>query len=582
MSLLKKLILICGLTFLVYLPSLGNQFVWDDEQFIYNNAYVKDFAVKEIFTQNTIAGAGENSNYYRPLTTLSFAVDHQIWGFKPFGFHLTNILLHIGAGFFICILLITLGITNYWALGITALFLLHPLQTEAVTYANSRGDSLYTFWGILGVLLYSASFLEIKKTAYLYNLQLSISRKMLLTCSCVSFLLSILSKEIGLAIFGLYCLTAIMHFSKNSGKIWKKYAGQILTLGILLSIAVGYLTLRMTVLNFEDSLNFHGVDSLYTTSVSVRLLTFSKVIWTYISLLLLPYPLHMERDTQLVTTFQSIWPTATVILILTLGFFAWKEWRQKQTIWIALGTSWFFGMLVPVSGVVPINGILYEHWLYVPLVGFFIVFFGFFHLLGKANSELLLYPFIGIIIIFSILTIRQNYIWGHPIRFYEYTLQHANTARLHNNLAMAYADDQQFEKAITEYETALSISDGYPQIYHNLANSYLASNDTQKAIENYQKALSLSPQFFPSYGPLITVYLEQKEYQQVLPLIDILIQEVPSDPQLHLIRGVTLINLGKATEADGAFAQAKHLSNNHPSILKAIQTATTSATLPAR
>ena len=89
----KKLVLILiGATFLAYFSSFSNPFIWDDEQFITSNAYVRNFDIGKIFTTNTVAGAGVQSNYYRPLTTLSFAVDTAIWGSNPFGFHLTNLL----------------------------------------------------------------------------------------------------------------------------------------------------------------------------------------------------------------------------------------------------------------------------------------------------------------------------------------------------------------------------------------------------------------------------------------------------------------------------------------------------------
>ena len=111
----KYILLLVVLTIVSYASSLNNAFVWDDEQFIYNNNYVKQFVVSKLWTENTIAGAGQTSTYYRPLTTFSFAVDHAIWGLNPFGFHLTNTLLHMGAGILLSALLALLLILSFAA-----------------------------------------------------------------------------------------------------------------------------------------------------------------------------------------------------------------------------------------------------------------------------------------------------------------------------------------------------------------------------------------------------------------------------------------------------------------------------------
>ena len=111
-TLKKYCLLLIGIGILVYTPSLTNKLFWDDEQFIYNNQHVKRFDIVKIFTTNTIDGAGETSNYYRPLTTLSFAFDYQLWGINPIGYHLTNTLLHTSAGVLVFLLLLSLGMTK--------------------------------------------------------------------------------------------------------------------------------------------------------------------------------------------------------------------------------------------------------------------------------------------------------------------------------------------------------------------------------------------------------------------------------------------------------------------------------------
>lgn len=79
-----------------YFNSLGNRFVWDDASSVQRNPYVQNTAYlpKLFVTDQHIAGRGQG-NFYRPLVSTSFMLDFHLWGRKPFGYHLTNTLLHL-------------------------------------------------------------------------------------------------------------------------------------------------------------------------------------------------------------------------------------------------------------------------------------------------------------------------------------------------------------------------------------------------------------------------------------------------------------------------------------------------------
>ncbi|MEX0895799.1 MAG: tetratricopeptide repeat protein [Patescibacteria group bacterium] len=547
------------LTFCIYFPSLTNPFIWDDEQFIYRNAFVQNFAVTEIFTQNTIAGAGEVSNYYRPLTTLSFALDFQIWGLTPFGFHLTNVSLHILAGFLLWNILKKIQLPHWSRVGITGIFLLHPLQTEAVTYINSRGDSLYTVYGLLSILLLLLA-LEGTKKISIYNLELRCTPWVLGVLSALSYAMSILSKEIGLAVGGLLALVVAWklwrqyHLTKLSlWKIVSNYKTAVSSLAIAALIGVGYLGLRATVLNFDSSFNFYTEGSIYGDHLHVRLLTFSKIIFIYLKLLLLPYPLHMERSTELVTTILSPWPWLSLSLFGGLIWAGFLEWTRKQTTIIWFGVAWMASMLAPVSGIIPINGLLYEHWLYLPIIGWAITVVGILRLLPTMYQLLHSHRVLLLSLVFcclSVLTIRQNYIWGDHIRFYSYILTHTQSARVHNNLAMAYADDGQADTALAHYYTGLELGEQYPQIHHNIGNAYLTLGETNKAITAYKKALDLNQTFFHSYYALLDVYIANEQYPEAIALLQEGQQHLPSENNFHIMEMILYDRMENSVSRD--------------------------------
>lgn len=575
------LLILASVTFLTYLSSFWNVFIWDDEQFIYKNLYVRQFALKEIFTTSTTSGAATESNYYRPFTTLSFAIDHAIWGINPTPFHLTNTLFHIAAGLILFYLLYLLGFSKKISFWISLIFLVHPIQTEAVTYINSRGDSLYSFYGFLSLLSFSLLLKSINPSMQIYNLKIVITKYWLIFATVLTYCASILSKEIGITTLGLHFLIASYFFLQSKSDLKKYFKNNYLavtTFVICLALAIFYLALRATALNFVNSFDFYQNDSLYANNLFVRLLTFCKVVFIYARLLIFPYPLHMERSTTIITTPFNIFPAAFIIIVSLLIFLGWREYKKKKTLYILFGLFWFFCMLASVSGIIPINGILYEHWLYVPMIGFFITIFGILKLLPKKIIFFLKqnasYIGVSIVVVLIVLTIRQNYIWKNAISFYEYLLNFTKTARVYNNLGMAYADDKQYEKALENYHKALEQADSL-QTYHNIGNIYRDMGDLDAAIFNYTYAIEKNPQFIYSYVPLIESHVQKKQYDTAFEVIDLAEKAYPGEPtyQLMELRLSQITNNTKRQESTAQEIQDKF--KHMPDVLRAAQQITT-------
>lgn len=514
-------LLVIGL--IAYIPSWNNQFVWDDEQFIYKNVHVLNFDLAAIFSSSTTSGAGIESNYFRPLTSLSFAINHALFGLEPLGFHLTNTALHLGAGVFLFLLMLELlgskrflGPPRRVAFLLSLFFLINPLQTEAVTYINSRGDSFYALLAMMGLLSFTLSFRQKPLLVSWRETQFKLHSGFLLIISLLLYGATILAKEIGLATLGLYWLIALLKLFETGGTFkerFEKLRPQFEALGALVFIAICYLFLRGTVWNFANSFNFYDDDNLYANSLLVRLLTFSKIFFVYLKLLFVPYPLHMERSLELVTSLVNPYTPAFLMVQLLILWSAFLEWRQRQSVWLLFGWGWFISMLLPVSGIIPINGLLYEHWLYLPQVGFWLslaVLISLYlpsRLLSKLKTiaAILL---CAVMVAWLLLTWRQHYLWQDPIRFYTHTLNHAQSARLYNNLGMALSEAGRFEEAVAAYEDALNINPFYPQIHHNLGNLFQELGQDETAITHYEKALEIQPDFFYSVGPLYQLYLE--------------------------------------------------------------------------
>ncbi|MCR4326935.1 MAG: hypothetical protein NUV52_04770, partial [Candidatus Roizmanbacteria bacterium] len=342
------LLVLIGITFVVYIPSFFGGFLWDDEDFVFANKHVADFNVEKFFTDSATAGRGKKSNYYRPLQLTTYAFEHAIFGFNPFIFHLSNILWHIAAGVMVYLVMRSIRISWAFSLGATLIFLLHPIQTEAVSYVSGRSDMMFMFFLLL-------SFLCNQKRETRFVL-----------VSTFFFICALLSKESGLLAFAIFPTLSLIQygFSPQLIHALKRYMPHML-------IAIVYLLLRFTVLEFITSYETWG-DTPYSTSVIVRLATFLRNYFFYWQVLLFPFNLHMERDestVKIVTSLIShwtVWFVTTQALFIGLLWWLYKKNQQYGILAIG-GYIGMHGIMGFYSGVILLNGIFYEHYLYSAL-----------------------------------------------------------------------------------------------------------------------------------------------------------------------------------------------------------------------
>ena len=175
---LSIVLILILITFITYMNILPNQLFYDDEELIYKNTYVQNLRFSpRFFTENMIAGAGKTSNMYRPVLLTSFAIDYLIWGGSPAGFHLTSIFLHAANSVLIFFLITKLFGKRLLAALTSILFTIHPVQTEAITYASGRTDPLFTFFCLISLLFFLSSTEYNRKFQLLLSIRLFVQWK---------------------------------------------------------------------------------------------------------------------------------------------------------------------------------------------------------------------------------------------------------------------------------------------------------------------------------------------------------------------------------------------------------------------
>jgi len=487
------------LGFLTYVNILSNKLFYDDEELIYQNYYVQNpRLLPKYFTENMVAGAGKKSNMYRPVLLTSFALDYAVWKNNPLGYHLTSIILHAANGIFIFIFINWLFRNKLLAFLTSLLFIIHPVQTEAIAYASGRTDPLYSFFGLSSLLLFTSL---LKKDKYFIAKYIF---------SIIFFILSLLSKETAIIFPAIFLLT---YFTQKEYKTSVKKILLILMPFIVITII--YIFLRLTVLNFANTLNFYREENLYSQNLLVRLLTFFAVFFQYFSIIFLPYELVFARSAPIIVSPLNLWVIIFIFAFLTFLILS-LVLRKTNNLFI-FSFFWFFICIFPVSGIIPINNIIAEHYLYLPSVAFFLIAGFLFCFLYKkyhrANQRILLI-FLGTIIclLLFLRTVTRNTHWHDPITFYIISLKQSPWhIPMRHNLAMTYAEKGDLELAISQYKQIIETSDVYPNTHHNLANIYKNQGRYKEAEEEYQKALSLDPNFRFSYVELLDLYQKTGE-----------------------------------------------------------------------
>ncbi len=581
----------------LYLPSFGNGLFWDDDDFILHNAYIQDTQyLPKLFSENVIAGSGLVSNYWRPVLLLVFSAEWHAWGSWVPGWHMVNTVFHAMNAVLLFWILISIkqlnnltikhtneiasyhtmtGGERWVAFFVALLFLIHPVQVEAVVYANSLGDSLSVFFMFVGVLCFQKFLTGRDETDRTHRSYMTYRTYSFLVASVFCYLLALMSKETAIIMPGLLALVALMDYRTcQTDRTNRTYGSYIKMLLPFVVTAIGYLILRATVLNFKNSFNLYDQQNAFTDSLWVRLLTFCKIIVEYVKLIFWPKHLHMERSLEFATSILDAQVIIGAAIIVGLFIVAWKSWKNYSL--ITFGILWFFIALVPTSNIlVPINGLLYEHWLYVPVVGAGIALLGAFGYLfehyrsyrtnrtdrtdktdrinrpdGEAyrddktymsyrsymrNTILTLVTIV--VTVLSIRTIYRIQDWRDPIIFYKQTLQYApHSYRIVNNLAMSLANVGKTAEAIGYYQTAIELDSANPVAYHNLANAYASLGQLDKASQLYEKALEMDPKFLYSYGKLIQLLVHLQDYRKALLVLDKYEQQIGKIAELEALR----------------------------------------------
>lgn len=473
-----EILLIIILGFVVYANSLNGKFLWDDYSHVKDNIFIKHWSsLPKMFSQDMGAGAGYRAPFLRPLQAISYMIDYSFWGLNVKGYHLNNTLIHILVALSIYWLVSLLRHNHIAPFLTSTLFVVHPVCTEAVVFISDRADLLAALFVLLCLILYIKYIHSAKTKTYIFLL--------------ISYTLALLSKENSII---LPVLLLLYHYTFEK-KITIRYVIPIMIITFI------YIFFRVTVLNLSLT------DMPRFAILLQRIPGFFVAIIDYLRIMVLPFNLHIEYSYRLFyfTDPKAIWGMSVTVLLL---IYALRKRKVDRLIFFSL--LWFFITLLPVSNIYPINdSYMAERWLYLPSIGLFLLCADklSYQFEIKKYRRFVIIFIIGMLALYSYLTIQQNEFWKEPISFYKRTLKYnPGSWRIYNELGTEYANMGNSAEAIAAYKKALEINPKASGIYDNLGVLYKKIGNREEAMAMYKKAKEINTKLSEQYREMAKEY----------------------------------------------------------------------------
>jgi protein O-mannosyl-transferase len=458
-----RIAVLLGAAFIVHVPSLQGQLIWDDSYLIGESPFFRSpIFCLEVFRQYLFLDSF--SDHYRPVQNLSYMLDYLVWNGNLYGYHLSNTLWHAGAGVLLFLLLRKLF--AHWSTNpetaarlengaflVALIWAVHPAHSAAVDYISGRADSL-AFVFSCGAWLTYLRAVNAKRLAF---------RAAGYGAAALLLLLGLCSREIAFVWAAIF--VAHLLFVRRSSVRHRAVA-----VAACLAVVVTYAALRQ--LPGKRDGDSRGSSWGATARAGLML----RALGDYARLTVYPTDLHMERTVVERSMFEPGWrnqfaPTHLTVIglftgaLLILGAFKRGAGRSLRR----FGAAWFVFGFLPISNVVELNATAAEHWLYLPLAGLLMVALGWMvELRGRVFHVATACVLLAACALGVRSTIRSSD-WLNAQVFYERTITAGGwSPRVAVNLAIIYGHQGQLEPARKLLERSLQSWPDYP-----LARSHL-------------------------------------------------------------------------------------------------------------
>ncbi|MBW7956618.1 MAG: tetratricopeptide repeat protein [Deltaproteobacteria bacterium] len=464
------------LSVLAYSNTFTGEFQFDDDGTVAENPYVTDIGN---FRGLTLAKSFVDG--IRPVATFTFSVNYYFWGLDVLPYHVTNFAVHAICGllvFYLALLtarspglLYDENRSLFIAFLTSAIFLLHPVQTESVSYISQRYESLASLFYLASLI----AFIKARQAAGVPR------RYTFYALSVAAGILALGSKQSAITL-PLMIMLYDFYFLNEKPSL-KRMAGPLIFLA--LAAVAGLIIIK----------GLKGADAGFSVQGFTPweyLLTQFRAIVTYIRLLFLPAWQNLDYDFRISRSLFEIDTLLSFLFLLSLFVSALFLLRRARA--SSFFILWFFIILAPTSSIIPLVDPVFEHRVYLASAG---VFFIFSDTMWAGLSwawkrrpargrALAISGALVLMLLLSGLTYERNEVWRTKLSMWlDVAMKSPMKSRPHNNLGNCYMLLERPVEAIEEYKKAIALDPGNIEAYYNISLNLEKTGRFDQAVYYY-------------------------------------------------------------------------------------------------
>ncbi|MBI4929739.1 MAG: tetratricopeptide repeat protein [Bacteroidetes bacterium] len=488
------LILIVGIGFLLYARSLSFDYTnFDDNSLIQDNQnYISDISNLADAFRKTVFITGSDV-FYRPVETVWFMLNAQFGGTNLFVYHLSALLLHFLAVYFVFLLLRRFNNSEEVSLFLSLIFLVHPVLTQAVVWVPGVVDILTTVFSV-SAFLFFLNFIKSRKRKHF-------------VLHILFFALALYTKEISIGII-VVCLF-YLHFIEKEKLV--SYNKKVFLAGWLVVSAVWFM-MRDAALQSQQG---KGVSSMIS-SVAENLTGFIL----YIGKILLPFNLSVMPVMKDNTFIFGIIALAIIIGVVFIS-------KERKSNWILFSVIWFVIFLLPTfirTSEFRVHQ-FYEHRMYLPMVGFLLLATQVDWIKNFSSEKTICrISAPAILLFFFMLTFRHEKTFSDTKLFLDNAIATApNSSLAHRNMGIYFQDmddktghkEKSFlENAAEEYKKSLGLNPNENDLHNNLGVIYDTWGKKDLAEKEYLAETKSNPANSQAWHNMGVICAERNENEK--------------------------------------------------------------------
>jgi len=555
------------LTFLIFLPSLWNGFVqWDDQVNLYENPDYRGLTwpqIRWMFSNVTMG-------HWIPLTWLTFGLDYVLWEMRPFGYHLTSLVIfaaNVPAFYFVARRLLARATSfgesalRLSAATATLVFALHPLRAESVAWATERRDVLSGLLFLLTVLMYLKAQDESGPR-----------RRWMLATSVSLYALALVSKASVMVLPAVLIVLDVYPLRRLGGQ-WREWVGPAARAVWLEKIPFAILGVAGAAVGYyaQNANSFITTFERYPPTARPAMVCFS--LWFYLQKTLLPQGLSPLYELPVrISLFdrQFLLPAIAVTGITAALVFLRRRWPAGLAAW-----AYYAIALGPVIGVVHSGfQLTNDRYSYLPTMSFALLIGSAAGAIVRAGAAGALRPALAKAVIglmaawiagLAYLTTQQVQIWRDTESLWRYAVEvEPDCSICRGNVAIRLLEQGYTQLAKTELERVKALRPGNTKANLHLGYMYVMLGDFPKAIDNFRLYAAQYTHDAEGLNNLGAALVNDRRAKEAMEPLERALKLKPKHAGAHVSLGFAYLDLGDRDRATTLFREAIALKWDMP------------------